>query len=60
MNVNLFKYLKSTYDGMKSAMNYLEENEFQYLLKKLLVVPIIMFISLLILIFYEFVKWLTS
>lgn len=55
----MFKYLKSTYDDMKSAMNYLEENEFQYLIKKLLLIPIIMFISLLILIFYEFVKWLT-
>lgn len=57
--MNLFKCLKSTYDDMKSAMNYLDENEFQYLLKKLLLIPIIMFISLLILIFYEFVTWLT-
>ena len=53
----MFKYLKSKYDDMN--INYYGD-ETKYLFKKLLLIPIIMFISLLILIFYGFVKWLTA
>lgn len=56
MNMDVFKHLKSIYNDIQ--MDYYED-ETKYLLKKLLLIPIIMFISLLILIFYEFVKWLT-
>ena len=54
--MDVFKHLKSIYNDIQ--MDYYED-ETKYLLKKLLLIPIIMFISLLILIFYEFVKWLT-
>lgn len=53
----MFKYLKSKYNHI--TINYFED-EIKYLFKKLLLIPIIMFISLLILIFYELIKWLTS
>ena len=52
----MFKYLKSIYNGMDTD-GYGDETK--YLLKKFLLIPIIMFISLAILIFYKFVKWLT-
>lgn len=52
----MFKYLKSIYNDMDTE-SYGDETK--YLLKKILIIPVIMFISLLILIFYEFVKWLT-
>ena len=57
MNINVFKHLKSIYNDIQ--MDYYED-ETKYLLKKFLLIPIIIFISLLILIFYELVKWLTS
>lgn len=55
--MNVFKHLKSIYNDIQ--MDYYED-ETKYLLKKFLLIPIIIFISLLILIFYELVKWLTS
>ena len=55
--MNFFEYLKTKYNNI--VMVYYED-ETKYALKKLLLIPIIMFMSLLIFIFYEFVKWLTS
>lgn len=52
----MFKYLKSIYNDMDTDCY---GDEIKYLIKKLLIIPIIMFIHLLILIFYEFVKYLT-